>query len=561
MSFSAHYLIAVLLTIFSFPTSLWAQSAPKTPGGSISGRVTIKEKGVFGVVVALRKIEPGNANERVPRVTTDQDGFYRFMNVAAGSYGVSPSVPAFVPANARDARDAIDRRGKTVLVGEDENVENINFALVRGGVITGKVTDGDGRPVIQQQVYIYLASDFEQRRGQQLSRQYFGVGSVPTDDRGIYRVFGLMPGRYNVAAGRGENPVSGQISAGRSTYTQVFHPDATDQSKATVVEVGEGTEATNIDITLGRAMQTFTVAGRVVDREKNLPVPNVHLAFQRQMGGQGVGFANTVATSNDKGDFFKDGLVAGKYRVFVFSSDISGMLGEPLTVDIIDQDVNGITVKLVQGASLSGVIVVEPENPAALTRFSEIQVHASIAGNPNGVRGVGFPTSPVDANGSFSLTGLPGGFANVLLGSKTGAPSPKGFTLARMERDGVVYSRGIPIKDGEQLTGLRVVVNYGTAILHGIVEVQNGPLPNGALIFVSLIKPGERLSNMRPVPVDARGRFIVEGIPAGTYDVHAALASVPQDKFRRTVKRDVAVQDGVTTEITLTLDMSPPQKP
>jgi hypothetical protein len=254
-------------------------------------------------------------------------------------------------------------------------------------------------------------------------------------------------------------------------------------------------------------------------------------------------------------------LVPGKYAVFVFTGDNSSMLGEPLTIDIIDQDVDGITVKLVQGASLSGVIVVEPENSAALTRFSELRVHAAIAGNPNGVRGVGFPTAPVDANGNFSLKGLPGGLANVLLGSTTGTPSPKGFTLARVERDGVVYSRGIPIKEGEQVTGLRVVVNYGTAILHGIVEIQNGPLPNGALIFVSLFKPGERLSNMRPVPVDARGRFIVEGIPAGTYDVHAALSSVPRDKFRRTVKREVTVQDGVTTEITLTLDMSPPQKP
>src|SRR5678816_4905384 len=102
-----------------------------------------------------------------------------------------------------------------------------------------------------------------------------------------------MPGRYNVPAGRGETALSGQISAARSNYTQVFHPDATDQTKATVIEIGEGDEATNIDITVGRALQTFSVAGRVVDGEKNLPVPNVRLAFQRQMG-QRVEFANTV---------------------------------------------------------------------------------------------------------------------------------------------------------------------------------------------------------------------------------------------------------------------------
>jgi hypothetical protein len=66
--------------------------------------------------------------------------------------------------------------------------------------------------------------------------------------------------------------------------------------------------------------------------------------------------------------------------------------------------------------------------------------------------------------------------------------------------------------------------------------------------------------NLRPPPVDARGRFLIEGIPAGTYEVWATVTGVPQDMFRRT-KREVTVQDGVITDLTLTIDMNPPQKP
>jgi hypothetical protein len=94
MSFSAYRLPTVLLTILSLPTLLWAQTAPKqtakTQRGSVSGRVTIKEKGAAGVVVALRKNDLINPYEQGQRATTDQDGYYRIVNVPPGSYEIVP---------------------------------------------------------------------------------------------------------------------------------------------------------------------------------------------------------------------------------------------------------------------------------------------------------------------------------------------------------------------------------------------------------------------------------------------------------------------------------------
>jgi plasmid stabilization system protein ParE len=47
--------------------------------------------------------------------------------------------------------------GKTVTIAEGETVEKIDFSLVRGGVITGRVTDADGAPVIGQRINLASA--------------------------------------------------------------------------------------------------------------------------------------------------------------------------------------------------------------------------------------------------------------------------------------------------------------------------------------------------------------------------------------------------------------------
>jgi hypothetical protein len=557
MRFSAHCLPAVLLTILSLPTLLWAQAAPKqttkTAHGSISGRITLKEKGVAGVTVALRKSDFFNPYESLQRGVTDPDGFYRIANVPQGSYEVTPLVPAFVPANANEAKT------KTVLVGEDDNVENIDFSIVRGGVITGRVTDADGRPLIQQQVYVYRIESFAQP-GQQ--REIYPAGSAQTDDRGIYRVFGLIAGRYKVAAGRSDDVFAPSFGPGRSSYRQVFHPDATDQTKANVIEVGEGTEATDVDITLGRALQTYSVGGRVVDGDKGLPLPNVRLGLQRQLG-QRTEYVNTSITSNAHGEFVAEGLIPGKYGVFLLPVENNGTRADSVTFDIIDQDVSGVTVKIVPGASLAGVVVFDTENKAALAKLSGLQLRAYVT-NPAGQMSGGMgssSSSPIGPDGSFQLKGLPGGVAYMMLGSMTSPMGPKGFSIVRVERDGVSTPRGgIEIKDGEQLNGVRVVVAYGSATIRGVVKIENGTLPSGSRIFITMVRPGTDNGATRPPPVDSRGFFLIEGVAAGTYELYATVSGSSPGTFRR-VKRDITVQDGSTTDITFTIDMSAPQKP
>ena len=551
MRFSIHYLAAVLLTILSFSVSLCAQSttkAPKVPRGSISGRVTIKDNGVPGVAIGLRKGDTFTAFEPFQRATTDQDGFYRIWNVAPGSYVITAAAPAFVMPDVRDGRY------KTVLVGKDENVENINFSLVRGGVITGRVTDADGKPVIEQQVNIYPAEYAEP------GKQYtvYAVGSVQTDDRGIYRVFGLPAGRYKVAVGRSDDDLNVSYGQPRNiSYKQVFYPNASDRTKATIIEVREGSEANDIDITLGRVVQTYSASGQLVD-ENGQPAPNLRFGVQRLIG-QKIEYMNNSAMANSRGEFIVEGLVPGKYASFLFGNDNSGLRMEQFSFDVVDHDLTGLTIKLSKGSSVTGVVVLENADKAILAKLLQLQLRGiGVVTTGTGATMGTSSISPLGPDGSFRLSGLAAGTVNFILAS-TGNPfPPKEFTIYKVERDGIFNPRGLEIKPGENPVGVRVYVAYGTATIRGVINVENGTVPSGR-IFVRISKPGEQLSNMRPPVVDERRHFLMEGLPAGTYELNIVVS--PPGSPPRNIRREVTVQDGQTMELTIDVDLSEPVKP
>jgi protocatechuate 3,4-dioxygenase beta subunit len=555
MRFLARHAFFTALMLGAMFSTAVAQTAQKQGTGIITGRVTLSGKSVAGVGVVLLPAERMMERSTVARSATDYEGRYRLTNVPAGRY----SVMAVAPALVAQSEDTYGDAGKMVTIAEGETVEKIDFTLVKGGVITGRVTDGDGAPVIGEHVHLNLI-DNSTNQGQGRRRGFSNSNPMmyETDDRGVYRLYGLAPGRYTISIGESTELGSVRFGAGgRGYYTRTFHPDVTEEAKATIIEIGEGTEATNVDISVGRKAKSFTATGRVVD-ESGQPVVGARVGNGavmkdgNRMGGFGWG-----SITDAKGGFRLDGLLPGRYAAFVWNEGESSMgsYSDTVTFEITEGNVSGLELKMHSGASISGVAVIEgATDRTTLAKLSQLSLSVNV--ESEGLAAPNYALIKIAPDGSFRLTGLRPGKARIYLA--TYPPIP-GFTLARIEREGVLQ-REIEIQPGAQITGIRAVIEYGSGSVRGLVKVENGTLPESVRMVVYATRRGEQAGPpTRGAQIDSRGRFVIEGMSSGDYELTLQTFLIGTQRRLAPVKQNVTVVNGVETEVTMTLDLQAKQ--
>jgi hypothetical protein len=142
-----------------------------------------------------------------------------------------------------------------------------------------------------------------------------------------------------------------------------------------------------------------------------------------------------------------------------------------------------------------------------------------------------------------------------------GYPPPKGFALTRVERDGAEQRDGsFEIAAAEQVSGVRVTIAYGAAVIRGQLKITGGALPERARFSVTLKRAGTDSSRHDWwTEADDRNRFLFEDLPPGDYELmvvgYIDVPGAPASRLLE-VKRRVTVSNDGEAEITIVIDAS-----
>jgi len=229
----------IILLILLSPASARAQQRDSnSSAATVGGRVTIGGKPAARVVVILYGYG-GSTGSGTFAGETDAKGRFKIAGLAPGAYEIRPHAYVFVLPNQSPYAGA----NRRIVVRAGETIDDISIELVRGAVVTGRVVDENGRPMVGDVVRLHML-----RGDNPPPDSGAPSGMDETDDRGVYRLFGVPPGRYLVVVIHRLD--RGNMSNAGGWGSRTFYPNTRDTDKAKVIEVSAGEEKTEINITV-----------------------------------------------------------------------------------------------------------------------------------------------------------------------------------------------------------------------------------------------------------------------------------------------------------------------
>ena len=403
---------------------------------------------------------------------------------------------------ARTGRRRPGGDSQTLVLFDGQKVGGLRIYLWRHSAVSGVVVDEAGEPVVGIQMRAFLRTTVA---GQ---RRFINAGSAGwTDDRGVYRIHGLLPGDYLVAA------VSTKVSVAASTAQDARRSGAT---PASIAEIGAA-----------------TVAGR----ESSIQVGDALLTLR----GSAIGPAPT-----------NDG------HAFVYPTTFHPNTPNPLRATVVSvgsgEERDGVDFQIMPVATrrVSGVIVSADGQVSAIpVRLMaedaagtplEQEIAATVTDRAGAFV---FPTVPVGLYSTRVVKGArpPDGLAGTATIVHTG-----GGTISSADRlrgglfvdFSTVRWASVPLAVGrDDISNLSLTLRSGLSIIGRAEFVGAREKPGARLMQVpAVVQSTNQTSRIAPVSgrFDANGQFSASGFPGGKYIIRVGPS--PPGWFLQSITRN-----------------------
>jgi hypothetical protein len=322
-------------------------AVPVAGTASIHGVLTSEEVSPHPIRRAIVTISGAIANGR--SVLTDDEGRFAFERLPAGRYSVTASKAAYLATAYGAIRPG--RSGTPIVLAADSKID-ITMRMTRGAVVAGVIHDARGNPLPGVQVGaldLHVAN---------IDDLFQSTEFVTTDDRGAYRIFGLMPGEYAIAATArisGSGPIGTRSTAEMDTllaylrqrpgsaaspsgsggttapslappappslgYAPTYYPGASQFRDATRLTIAPAEERTGLDFAVV-PIGTSTIEGTIQGTVPNLASVELTLITSGPRLPFGLGTSPVLSDKPDaQGHFKYTNVTPGQYTIMARGS-------------------------------------------------------------------------------------------------------------------------------------------------------------------------------------------------------------------------------------------------
>jgi hypothetical protein len=500
------------------PQTKVQQSAENHTPAQITGHVFRFDDGT-PIARATVTITASSEPQRRQSVRTGLDGSYSFTDLVPRRYWISACRNGFI-CQYYSIEPTITGTMFAVSLTPGQNLENVDIRLGSTCVISGKVIDEDGDPVVGVKVSAFRPSF--QPGGM--------IESIPkkkttTDDRGEFRLSELAPGNYIVKAGGSENAAG--IIEGQTNwnYQPAFYPAAAHMDEAVEVHAAAGLEAQGINIHVnGMGRSTYAITGKVSGTAAGsgrsiTDISLIHgdeVVYEREQ--------DFNRTGNE--GFVLEGVSPGQYSILVTSyrprTSTAGNNNQILefgigNVTVTNQNAN-VNIHLGKSGVVRGHVIVEDSPDPGQNDRGDMEIDLDAE---SGIGAINDPSeTKMERNGDFTIENL--------------APGKYWFSIDGLNDryfkqitcdDKDYLLRPIEIEVGTTMD-CQIILGGDAATIIGQVMNEDKPVPNYTVVAI----PDS--DTLRKAPyffvdnrTDSSGNFIYAPVAPGDY----LLFAVPRD--------------------------------